>query len=117
MKNRFDSAVPYDRNRIVLRASIGYADTTYINASSLKVYTLVQGFIILAGLTNLICNGFQGYFYPYVLAQDPVSENTVFDFWRMISELNVTTLVMLSNEEDWSPSEKVGCLGARELVV
>ncbi|EYC33091.1 hypothetical protein Y032_0002g594 [Ancylostoma ceylanicum] len=83
MKNRFDSAVPYDRNRIVLRASIGYADTTYINASSLK-----------------------GYFYPYVLAQDPVSENTVFDFWRMISELNVTTLVMLSNEEDWSPSEK-----------
>ncbi|VDK52210.1 unnamed protein product [Cylicostephanus goldi] len=37
MKNRFDSAVPYDRNRIVLRASIGYADTTYINASSLKV--------------------------------------------------------------------------------
>ncbi|KIH57590.1 Protein-tyrosine phosphatase, partial [Ancylostoma duodenale] len=24
----------------------------------------------------------------------------------MISELNVTTLVMLSNEEDWSPSEK-----------
>ncbi|XGW07737.1 hypothetical protein V3C99_010692 [Haemonchus contortus] len=83
MKNRFDSAVPYDRNRIVLRASIGYADTTYINASSLK-----------------------GYFYPYVLAQDPVSEHTVFDFWRMISELNVTTLVMLSNEEDWSPSEK-----------
>ncbi|KAK5968601.1 hypothetical protein GCK32_007583 [Trichostrongylus colubriformis] len=83
MKNRFDSAVPYDRNRIVLRASIGYADTTYINASSLK-----------------------GYFYPYVLAQDPVSESTVFDFWRMISELNVTTLVMLSNEEDWSPSEK-----------
>ncbi|PIO63631.1 Protein-tyrosine phosphatase [Teladorsagia circumcincta] len=49
---------------------------------------------------------FRGYFYPYVLAQDPVSENTVFDFWRMISELNVTTLVMLSNEEDWSPSEK-----------
>uniref|UniRef100_A0A158P806 protein-tyrosine-phosphatase n=1 Tax=Angiostrongylus cantonensis TaxID=6313 RepID=A0A158P806_ANGCA len=83
MKNRFDSAVPYDRNRVVLRASIGYADTTYINASSVK-----------------------GYFYPYVLAQDPVSENTVFDFWRMISELNVTTLVMLSNEEDWIPSEK-----------
>ncbi|KJH50872.1 Protein-tyrosine phosphatase [Dictyocaulus viviparus] len=83
MKNRFDSAVPYDRNRVVLRASIGYADTTYINASSIK-----------------------GYFYPYVLAQDPVSENTVFDFWRMISELNVTTLVMLSNEEDWNPCEK-----------
>ncbi|KAJ1355235.1 C6 finger domain-containing protein, variant [Parelaphostrongylus tenuis] len=83
MKNRFDSAVPFDRNRVVLRASIGYADTTYINASSVK-----------------------GYFYPYVLAQDPVSENTVFDFWRMISELNVTTLVMLSNEEDWIPCEK-----------
>ncbi|VDP14932.1 unnamed protein product [Heligmosomoides polygyrus] len=101
MKNRFDSAVPYDRNRIVLRASIGYADTTYINASSLK-----------------------GYFYPYVLAQDPVSENTVFDFWRMISELNVTTLVMLSNEEDWSPSEKASLhyprttsdTGARNVV-
>ncbi|CAI4231718.1 unnamed protein product [Auanema sp. JU1783] len=84
MKNRFEAAVPYDKNRVVLAPLMGSVDdSSYINASELK-----------------------GYFYPYILAQDPVSENTVFDFWRMISEKNVTTIVMLSREDDLSYSER-----------
>lgn len=83
MKNRINSAVPYDKNRVILSPQIGHADTTYYNASHVK-----------------------GYFYPYIVAQDPISEATVIDFWRMVLDHSVQTIVMLSNEEDWSPSEK-----------
>ncbi|CAB3403749.1 unnamed protein product [Caenorhabditis bovis] len=83
MKNRFEAAVPYDKYRVVLSPTIGYADSSYINASHIK-----------------------GYFYSYIVAQDPVSEVTVFDFWRMIADQRISTVVMLSNEADWSASEK-----------
>ncbi|CAI5442482.1 unnamed protein product [Caenorhabditis angaria] len=83
LKNRYESAVPYDKYRVVLSQMIGLADSTYINASHIK-----------------------GYFYPYIVAQDPVSEMTVFDFWRMISDMKIRTVVMLSNEDEWSEPEK-----------
>ncbi|KHN88898.1 Receptor-type tyrosine-protein phosphatase alpha [Toxocara canis] len=83
-KNRFDNAVPYDQCRVILSIVVGsLTDTTYINASLVK-----------------------GYFYPYILAQDPVSEQTCYDFWRMIGDQNSKALVMLSNEEDFSECEK-----------
>ncbi|CAD6194965.1 unnamed protein product [Caenorhabditis auriculariae] len=83
LKNRFEAAVPYDRNRVILSPAIGQSDATYINASNIK-----------------------GYFYPYIAAQDPVSEGTAYDFWRMITDQEVATVVMLSQEEEWSLSEK-----------
>ncbi|CAI2346757.1 unnamed protein product [Caenorhabditis sp. 36 PRJEB53466] len=83
LKNRFEAAVPYDKYRVVLPPTIGNADSTYINASHIR-----------------------GYFYDYIAAQDPVSQATAFDFWRMVYDQKVTTIVMLSNEEDWSESEK-----------
>uniref|UniRef100_A0A915C0X9 protein-tyrosine-phosphatase n=1 Tax=Parascaris univalens TaxID=6257 RepID=A0A915C0X9_PARUN len=83
-KNRFDNAVPYDQCRVVLSIVVGsVTDTTYINASLVK-----------------------GYFYPYILAQDPTSEQTCYDFWRMIGDQNSKALVMLSNEDDFSDCEK-----------
>ncbi|TMS34449.1 hypothetical protein L596_002041 [Steinernema carpocapsae] len=82
LRNRFDYAVPFDRNRVVLRPLLGDSNT-YINASNVK-----------------------GYFYPYILAQDPMNASTCYDFWRMISDQDCTTLVMLSNEEDFAHSEK-----------
>uniref|UniRef100_A0A1I7TSR6 protein-tyrosine-phosphatase n=1 Tax=Caenorhabditis tropicalis TaxID=1561998 RepID=A0A1I7TSR6_9PELO len=83
LKNRFEAAVPYDKYRVILPPTIGHADSSYINASHIK-----------------------GYFYDYIAAQDPVSASTVFDFWRMIADQNVTTVVMLSDETDWSDTEK-----------
>ncbi|VDN18346.1 unnamed protein product [Gongylonema pulchrum] len=66
VKNRFDNAVPFDHCRIVLSTVVGsVSDTTYINASLVK-----------------------GYFYPYILAQDPLDEATCYDFWRMIAGQN-----------------------------
>ncbi|CAJ0581740.1 unnamed protein product, partial [Mesorhabditis spiculigera] len=83
MKNRHPRAVPYDRNRVLLQPSLGYVDSTYINASSIR-----------------------GYFYPYVLAQDPLCPATAFDVWRMICEKKVATVVALSPLHVFAPSEK-----------
>lgn len=83
LKNRYEAAVPYDKYRVILPPTIGHADSSYINASHIK-----------------------GYFYDYIAAQDPVSAATVFDFWRMIADQKVTTIVMLSDEDNWSDTEK-----------
>lgn len=82
-RNRYDDAVPYDFNRVVLSPLIDY-DNTYINASLVK-----------------------GYFGPFILAQDPQTPESAFDFWRMINDQNVYTVIMLSNEDIFTPSEKV----------
>jgi protein tyrosine phosphatase len=82
MKNRFSEAVPYNSNRVILSPLLGY-ENTYINASIIK-----------------------GYFYPYILAQDPLSPETAFEFWRMIHDQNTYTIVMLSTEDDFAVSEK-----------
>jgi len=49
-------------------------NSTYINASFIEGYDNTESFII---------------------AQDPL-ESTIGDFWRMISEQSVTTLIMIS---------------------
>lgn len=49
-------------------------NSTYINASFIEGYDNTESFII---------------------AQDPM-ENTIGDFWRMISEQSVSTLIMIS---------------------
>ncbi|KAK0394781.1 hypothetical protein QR680_000930 [Steinernema hermaphroditum] len=82
LRNRIDYAVPFNRNRVILKSLVGDSNT-YINASNVK-----------------------GYFYPYIFAQDPMNASTCYDFWRMIYDHDCTALVMLSNEEDFAPSEK-----------
>uniref|UniRef100_A0A914HQ12 protein-tyrosine-phosphatase n=1 Tax=Globodera rostochiensis TaxID=31243 RepID=A0A914HQ12_GLORO len=79
--NRCLEAVPFNFNRLVLHPMIGY-ENTYINASLVK-----------------------GYFYPYILAQDTMGPETVFDFWRMINDQQSYTIVMLSTEQDFLPHE------------
>jgi protein tyrosine phosphatase len=41
------------------------------------------------------------------LAQDPLGPETAFDFWRMINDHNAYTVIMLSNEDNFTPAEKV----------
>lgn len=73
-KNRSDSVLPFDRNRVILTPIPGRDHSTYINASFIEGYDNAESFII---------------------AQDPL-EGTIGDFWRMVSEQSINTLVMLS---------------------
>ncbi|KQS43863.1 tyrosine-protein phosphatase 69D isoform X1 [Drosophila erecta] len=78
MKNRSQEIIPYDRNRVILTPLPMRENSTYINASFIEGYDNSETFII---------------------AQDPL-ENTIGDFWRMVSEQSVTTLVMISEIGD-----------------
>ncbi|XP_050678387.1 tyrosine-protein phosphatase 69D [Leptidea sinapis] len=77
-KNRCQECLPYDRNRVILAPLPTRDYSTYINASFIEGYDCSEGFII---------------------TQDPLP-NTIFDFWRMVSEHGVTTIVMLSELGD-----------------
>ncbi|XP_071521092.1 tyrosine-protein phosphatase 69D [Panulirus ornatus] len=73
-KNRYDFVLPYDSNRVILAPLSTRPSSTYINASFVTGYDLAESFIV---------------------TQDPM-ENTVADFWRMVFDQEVTTIVMLS---------------------
>ncbi|XP_026317118.1 tyrosine-protein phosphatase 69D-like isoform X2 [Hyposmocoma kahamanoa] len=73
-RNRNQECLPYDRNRVMLTPIPGRDYSTYINASFVEAYDNSEGFII---------------------TQDPLP-TTIFDFWRMVSEQGVATIVMLS---------------------
>ncbi|KAJ8707445.1 hypothetical protein PYW08_010697 [Mythimna loreyi] len=77
-RNRSPECLPYDRNRVILAPIPGRDFSTYINASFIEAYDNSEGFII---------------------TQDPLP-NTIMDFWRMVSEHNVSTIVMLSELGD-----------------
>lgn len=73
-KNRSDLVIPFDRNRVILTPIPGREHSTYINASFIEGYDNSESFII---------------------TQDPL-EDTIPDFWRMISEQGINTIVMIS---------------------
>ncbi|XP_057340259.1 tyrosine-protein phosphatase 69D-like isoform X1 [Microplitis mediator] len=75
IKNRSELVIPYDRNRVILTPIPGREHSTYINASFIEGYDNFESFII---------------------TQDPL-ESTIADFWRMISEQCISTIVMLSD--------------------
>ncbi|XP_061561698.1 receptor-type tyrosine-protein phosphatase epsilon isoform X3 [Phycodurus eques] len=72
-KNRYPNILPYDHSRVVLTQLEGSSD--YVNASYIDGFTVKNKFIA---------------------AQGP-KEDTVADFWRMIWEQKVSTVVMLTN--------------------
>jgi len=73
-KNRNEEVIPFDRNRVILTPIPGRDHSTYINASFMEGYDNHESFII---------------------AQDPL-ESTISDFWRMVSEQSIPTIVMMS---------------------
>ncbi|XP_005189076.1 tyrosine-protein phosphatase 69D isoform X2 [Musca domestica] len=76
VKNRSELVLPYDRNRVILSPMPNKESSTYINASFIEGYDNTENFII---------------------TQDPM-DTTIEDFWRMVLEQSITTIVMLSEE-------------------
>lgn len=70
--------IPFDRNRVILNPVPGREHSTYINASFIEGYDNSESFII---------------------TQDPLEE-TIADFWRMVSEQGINTIVMISEIGD-----------------
>ncbi|KAJ6635524.1 Tyrosine-protein phosphatase 69D [Pseudolycoriella hygida] len=77
-KNRSELVIPFDRNRVILNPVPGRDHSTYINASFIEGYDNSESFII---------------------TQDPLEE-TIADFWRMVSEQGINTIVMISEIGD-----------------
>ncbi|XP_064390830.1 receptor-type tyrosine-protein phosphatase epsilon-like [Halichondria panicea] len=73
-KNRFDNVYPFDSSRVILSNVDDDPATDYINASYIDGYDRGNA---------------------YIAAQGPLP-NTIADFWRMIWELKLTTIIMLT---------------------
>lgn len=73
-KNRIDSVLPFDINRVVLSSVYGYDGADYINASFVDGYWSQRA---------------------YIATQAPLA-STAKDFWRMLWEHNSPIIVMLS---------------------
>ncbi|XP_053119573.1 receptor-type tyrosine-protein phosphatase H [Hemicordylus capensis] len=75
VKNRYSNVLPYDSSRVLLTLKSNDSHSDYINASYIPGYQRENEFIA---------------------AQGPLPR-TLHDFWRMIWEQQITTLVMLTN--------------------
>ncbi|KAG8568001.1 hypothetical protein GDO81_013859 [Engystomops pustulosus] len=74
-KNRFTNVLPYDHSRVKLSTANGISTSDYINANYIPGYNSTKEFIA---------------------SQGPLP-NTTADFWRMVWEHQVNTIVMLTN--------------------
>jgi len=79
-KNQGELVIPFDRNRVILTPDGLRPHSTYINASFIEGYHNDESFII---------------------TQDPM-RNTVEDFWRMVTEHKIRTMVQLTDVTDSS---------------
>ncbi|XP_073512455.1 receptor-type tyrosine-protein phosphatase H isoform X5 [Phyllobates terribilis] len=75
VKNRFTNVLPYDHSRVKLPVVNGESTSDYINANYMPGYNSTKEFIA---------------------SQGPLP-NTTTDFWRMVWEHQVNTIVMLTN--------------------
>ncbi|XP_063757417.1 receptor-type tyrosine-protein phosphatase eta isoform X5 [Eleginops maclovinus] len=94
-KNRYANVLPYDSSRVKLSIIHGSPYDDYINANYMPGYNSRKEFIA---------------------AQGPLP-GTVNDFWRMIWEKNVRTLVMLTrcNEQGRVKCEQYWALGTKHF--
>lgn len=77
-KNRYKDIIPYDATRVKLSSLPNVHGSDYINANYIESANKGHG---------------------YIASQGPLP-NTVGDFWRMIMELNIDTVVMACKEEE-----------------
>ncbi|XP_045206402.2 receptor-type tyrosine-protein phosphatase mu-like [Mercenaria mercenaria] len=94
-KNRYKKMYPYDHSRVKLNELPGQPDSDYINASFIKG---------------------QDKDMTYIASQGPVKEN-VNDFWRMIWEMDVRTVVMVTNPVENGKMKCIRYWGDKDVVV
>ncbi|ROT69632.1 putative receptor-type tyrosine-protein phosphatase S-like [Penaeus vannamei] len=77
-KNRYRNNLPYDDTRVILAVKDDDPHSDYINANHIRGY---------------------GQKMHYIATQGPKAEknNTIGDFWRMVWEQNVSTIIMVAN--------------------
>ncbi|VDQ12056.1 unnamed protein product [Trichobilharzia regenti] len=75
-KNRSQTILPYDHNRVSLNRPTNSKETDYINASFIDGYMRRRA---------------------YIAAQSPFDMCTAHDFWLMIFQRNIAQIVMLTN--------------------
>ena len=76
-KNRFETILPSDEFRPILKSSRGIERSDYINATYIDTYTQRKAFIV---------------------TQTPI-QSTIVDFWRLVSDYKINTIVMLNNSD------------------
>lgn len=77
-RNRFDHLLAFDHSRVVLKPD-EHSDNDYINASYIGGYKRRNA---------------------YIAAMSPFNEETVLDFYRMIYQLKLPTVVMITKVEE-----------------
>ncbi|XP_069990734.1 receptor-type tyrosine-protein phosphatase mu-like isoform X2 [Penaeus vannamei] len=77
-KNRYRNNLPYDDTRVILAVKDDDPHSDYINANHIRGY---------------------GQKMHYIATQGPKAEknNTIGDFWRMVWEQNVSSIIMVAN--------------------
>ena len=84
-KNRYGTITTYDHSRVRLLKINNDPNSDYINASYINGYVTPNA---------------------YIATQGPL-DNTVNDFWRMVWEQNVSSVVMLTNLEQGGQKKSV----------
>jgi len=77
-KNRYKNILPFEKTRVIIEETEGVLGSGYISA-------------------NFISGEMPGTEKTYVATQGPL-QHTLGDFWRMIWEHKITSIVMLANE-------------------
>ncbi|XP_031562568.1 receptor-type tyrosine-protein phosphatase epsilon-like [Actinia tenebrosa] len=93
-KNRYPNIVAANGNRVILSTENDTEIGDYINSSVIEAYKERKGDYINASFVDTYREH-----NAFIMTQAPM-ENTIADFWRMVMDYKIGTIVMLNNSEE-----------------